>query len=320
MKLAVVGIIESTTAIAGANMIVQARVHCGDAGTWTGVCSKDIAAGETVTVFLQDALLPPDERWAFMEARKWRIKMSRFMGAPSECLILKRMDTPNFNLPVGSDLTQLLGVSKFEKPLPLGMDVEYIGAFPSNVPKTDEPNYQTLDWQALLRSAPWYASEKADGTSCTVWLDEQRQLHVASRNWELKEYTATGVANVYWETAKQYDWAALPADVAAQFEVVGSKVQGNPMGITGKPQGRLFTLYDTVKRRKLPRAALEAFAASSGMPCVPVLCTTQTLETQDALRALAAIKYANGKAGEGIVIRDFDNTWSFKVINLDYKG
>jgi hypothetical protein len=145
-------------------------------------------------------------------------------------------------------------------------------------------------------------------------------LHVASRNWELKEYTATGVANVYWETAKRYDWSALPAHCAAQFEVVGSKVQGNPMGITGNPQGRLFSLYDTVKRRKLSRAALAAFAATSGMPCVPTLFTTQAISSEDDLRALAAIKYANGKAGEGIVISDFDNTWSFKVISLEYKG
>jgi hypothetical protein len=319
MKLAVVGIIESITPIAEANSIQQARVQCGDAGTWTGVCGKDIAAGEAVTVFLQDALLPPSERWAFMEARKWRVKMSRFLGAPSECLIVKNLQNAP-DLPVGTDLTEALGVTKFEKPLPIGMDVEYVGAFPASVLKTDEPNYQTLDWQALLRSAPWYASEKADGTSCTVWLDEQRHLHVASRNWELKETTASGVANVYWETAKQYDWSSLPPHVAAQFEVVGSKVQGNPMGITGKPQGRLFTLYDTVNRQRLPRAAVDAFAVASGISSVPILCTTQAVSTEDDLRALAAIRYANGKTGEGIVIRDFANTWSFKVISLEYKG
>jgi hypothetical protein len=34
---------------------------------------------------------------------------------------------------------------------------------------------------------------------------------------------------------------------------------------------------------------------------------------------VAEIKCANGKPGEGIVIRANDSTWSFKVINLLYK-
>jgi hypothetical protein len=49
-----------------------------------------------------------------------------------------------------------------------------------------------------------------------VWNDDG--LHVASRNWELREYTASGAANLYWETAKKYDWTKLPEGVAAQFE------------------------------------------------------------------------------------------------------
>ena len=42
-------------------------------------------------------------------------------------------------------------------------------------------------------------------------------------------------------------------------------------------------------------------------------------EIADELRKMAEIKYANGKYGEGIVIRAFDHSWSFKVLNLNYK-
>jgi hypothetical protein len=65
---------------------------------------------------------------------------------------------------------------------------------------------------------------------------------------------------------------------------------------------------------------VDAFAVASGISSVPILCTTQAVSTEDDLRALAAIRYANGRTGEGIVIRDFANTWSFKVISLEYKG
>ena len=89
-KLAVAGNITAITPIENADRVVSARVNCGDAGTWMSVVRKDeFRAGENVIVFLQDALLPPDSRWEFLESDKWVIRMRRFRGAPSECLIVK---------------------------------------------------------------------------------------------------------------------------------------------------------------------------------------------------------------------------------------
>ena len=48
--------------------------------------------------------------------------------------------------------------------------------------------------------------------------------------------------------------------------------------------------------------------------------TQFTEHTADELRKLAAIQYPNGWHGEGVVVRAVDQTWSFKVINLDYKN
>jgi hypothetical protein len=49
-----------------------------------------------------------------------------------------------------------------------------------------------------------------------------------------------------------------------------------------------------------------------------IACEQRPLSA-DELRKLAEIKYANGKHGEGIVVRAADQSWSFKVINLLYK-
>lgn len=307
--LAVIGKIVETSEIPGADLIIQATVVCGSSGKWSGVVSKETRVGDRVTVFLQDAVLPPDDRWAFMEKHKWRVRMARFKGVPSECLMVSGAP----DMPPGTDLTEALGVTKHEKPLPSGMAGDMVGAFPSFLPKTDEPNFQTVEFQQLMEQ-PFYVTEKADGSSCTAWVDEDG-LHVASRNWELRETTATGAKNVYWVTARKYGLENLPIGTAVQFEVVGPGVQANPMGLP-ELEGRLFGAFVRAGGRWL--RLTESEFPSSMRPARRV-SAEQRPHTADELRNLAAIKYPNGKQAEGIVIRAIDQSWSFKVINLNYK-
>lgn len=316
-KLAVIGRVAETTAIEGADLIHKVIVDCADAGTWTGVAGKSIEAGQHVLVLLQDALLPPDPRWQFMERHQWRVRMARFKGVPSECVILPA-GLQEVLVP-GADVAQILGVTKYEKPIPASMGGDAVGAFPSFIPRTDEPNFQTVpELVARMGSDPWYAAEKADGTSCTAWADEDGQLHVCSRNWELKEFTATGAQNVYWRAARQYGLERLPWGLALQFEVVGPGIQGNPMGLKGL-EARAFSLYDRTAFRYASHADLLHECAQLGIPTAKAVHGHGACSA-DELRALAAIRYSNGKHGEGVVIRALDSSWSFKVINLAYKG
>jgi len=312
--LAVIGKIIETAPIEGADRIQQAIVVCGASGKWTGVVGKDIAVGDTVTAFLQDAILPPDPSWAFMEKHHWRVRMARFKGVPSECVIIPGAP----DMPPGTDLTEVLGVTKYEKPIPSSMSGDAVGAFPSFIPKTDEPNFQTVDnWSALLTTGNWYATEKADGTSCTAWVDDVG-LHVCSRNWELREFTASGASNAYWQTARKYGLDRLPRGMALQFEVVGPGIQGNRMGLSSL-EARAFSLYSTECHRYEPVAELMFACGELGIPMATALPIEPREYTADELRSLAEIRYANGKHGEGIVIRANNSSWSFKVINLLYK-
>jgi RNA ligase (TIGR02306 family) len=316
--VAVVGRVSAIRPIEGADFIQAAEVVCGAAGKWSGVVGKDVVEGELVSVFLQDALLPPNERWAFMEKHKWRVRMARFKGVPSECLIVRGVPDGSG---VGDDLAEALGVTKYEKPIPQGMQGDFVGAFPGHIPKTDEPNFQSVpELVALMASSGWYATEKADGTSCTVYNDEAG-MHVCSRNWELKEFTASGGKNVYWTAARKYGMDRLPHGLALQFEVVGPGVQGNPMGLADI-EARAFTLRDTRQHRNLPLVLLVSQCLQLGVPlarCVYETGPAGGALSDEELRKLAEIKYANGKHGEGVVIRAFDSSWSFKVINLNYK-
>lgn len=178
MKLAVIGTVSEVKAIEGADRIHQAIVDCGEEGQWSGVVGKDINTDNKVVVFLQDAILPENERWDFMAKHKWRVRMARFKGVPSECVIVPAiaLEQPLFN---GTDLTETYGVKKHEKPIPAQIAGDVRGNFPSFIPKTDEPNFQRIrNLEELMTGWDWVATVKYDGTSCTAWVDDEGELHV----------------------------------------------------------------------------------------------------------------------------------------------
>lgn len=316
--LAVVGKIIELNAIAGADRIKHAVVVCGASGKWSGVVGLNHEVGELVTVFLQDALLPPgNERWAFMERFNWRVRMARFKGVASECVIIPGAP----EMPPGADLGEALGVTKFYKPLPASLAGDAIGNFPSHIPKTDEPNFQTVpELVERIRTEPVVVTLKCDGSSCTAWNDEDGNLHVASRNLELREFNANGAGNSYWRAARKYDMSQIPTGCALQFEVVGPGIQSNPMGLKDV-EGRAFTLHSFVHHQRQSYALLLAACQAIGIPMAGVISYMPHGEmiSSEELRKLAEVKYPNGAHGEGVVIRARDSSFSLKVINLLYK-
>jgi RNA ligase (TIGR02306 family) len=318
MKLAVIGGVHTTKPIPGADRIHQAVVDCGDAGVWTGVVTKDIDTGHKVVVFLQDALLQPGPRWDFMEKSKWRVRMARFKGVPSECLIVPAVGHEDL-LPIGADLTELLGVTKYEKPIPVQMAGEVRGNFPSFIPKTDEENFQRLrDLQELMHGSDWVATVKYDGTSCTVWNDEDG-MHVCSRNLELKEFSESGKGNVYWQVARKFELDRLPHGIAIQFEIVGPGIQGNPCGYDDL-QMALFTAYDISRMERMHFGSLTHLSQGFDLPMAEIVASGFGHIDEETLRTMAdSAVYQNGAQAEGVVVRDIRSLWSFKAISLNYK-
>ena len=314
--LAVIGRIVLVELIDGADRINRADVVCGQYGRWSGVVDKSVLVDDKVVVFLQDAVLPPNPRWAFMEKNKWRVRMVRFKGVPSECLVF----VPPLGIygQIGDDVTELFGVTKYTKPIPANMAGVAVDNFPAFIPKTDEPNFQTVLNRHELMQQPWYVTEKADGTSCTVWNDEHG-VHVCSRNWELENRQGPGITtDVYWQMAHQYQLGNLPKWLAVQFEIIGPKIQGNPPGLV-VPEIRVFSVYDIKLRQYLPYPSLIRLCSKYQLPSAHLLAAGDQPCGDYQLRALADIVYDNGQPGEGVVIRATDSSWSFKVINLNYK-
>jgi len=337
-RLAYIGKVVNVQPIEGADRIVAADVVCGKGRRWACVVPKGTQVGDEGVVFLQDCIVPRLPALQFMEARKWRVSMSRFKGVPSEALFIDitdlMIDTPNGGLDlhstlnllgrfVGEDVSDVLGCTKYEKPVPASVGGEIMRAFPSFIPKTDELNFQgARELVDALHGHPWYATVKLDGSSSTVY-KWQGEFGVCSRNWELRETESNG----FWQIARKYNLRTfLPDGLAVQFELCGPGIQGNPMGLP-KIDGYVFDVYDIEKRKYVDRDKLVDICVDIKMSKVALVEDDLYFDLDDEqLRKLAEGLYPNGKQREGIVVRSYatdiyeGRRVSFKVINLLYKG
>lgn len=310
--VATVGYVVDLNPIAGADRIQLATVDCGDQGTWNGVVTLDINAGDKVLVLLQDAVLPQDnDRWAFMSKHKWRVRMARFKGVPSECVILPATDAETLLEP-GADCGSFLGITKYTKALPPSMVGKARGYLPEFLVKTDEVNFQKVRDRDERMAGAWEASIKYDGMSGTSFVRDG-VLRVCSRNLEVEDD-----GNVYFQVAHKYQLQRVPEGLALQFEVVGPGIQGNPLDLV-EPEIRAFTLFDITNRCKAPGAQLDRLCSDLGIPRAKVVYRGHGAVAADDLRKMAEVKYPNGNHAEGIVIRTECHQHSMKVINLLYK-
>lgn len=316
------GKIVAIEAIEGADFIVCATVVCGKGGKWKGVMRKSqVAIDFLVTVYLPDALI--DKAYAikygmeFMKDSNYRVKIRRFKGAPSEVVIMPLQ----VGAPLGFDCTEMLGVTKYHKPIPEHLQGKIKGDFPSFIPKTDEPNYQNEKGQIgieKLDGKPFYITEKADGSSTTAY-KYKGQFGVCSRNWELEREENNG----YWQIAIRYNLEeVLPEGIAIQWETCGPKIQGNPME-WDKIQGLLFSAYNIEEKRYLEFMELCELSEKINFPMVMIL-TYERAFSSFGIETLGCGNYDNGKPREGVVVRSTTNLLghkpvSFKVINLEYE-
>ena len=314
--LAYIGRIFEVETIPGADFIEAVTVVCGEGGKWRGVVKKDdFLTSSKCVVFLPDAVLPPSDLYSFMEKEKWRVKMKRFKGVPSEVLILPYDDWEE----CGEDVTGKFHVSKYIKPVPANLQGKAKGNFPAYIPKTDEDHYQRVpDDVDNLIGQPFYITQKMDGSSTTAF-KYKGNFGVCSRNWELVEDPKNG----YWELALRYNLPEkLPEGYAIQWETCGPKIQGNPMGLS-KIEAYAFNVYHIHKHRYLEYHELVSFCDDIGFPKAPLLRAHSHFHIKDIELFLPAT-YENGKPQEGIVIRSMYNIGehkpiSFKAINLGYE-
>jgi RNA ligase (TIGR02306 family) len=324
-KLASIRKISEIKPIEGADMIELAIVD-----GWKVVVAKNVnhKINDLVVYCEIDSFLPIKEEFEFLRKGSYkkmvdgtegfRLRTIKLRGQVSQGLIL-----PIHTLPLlemvheGQDVTEMLGIVKYEPPIPAELAGKVKGLFPSFLRKTDEERIQNLSGEIEnWKDKTFYVTEKLDGSSATFYYKDG-EFGVCSRNLELLETEE----NTFWKFARQVDLENKMRDfdinISLQGELIGEGIQGNPYKIKGQTV-KFFNLFDIDLQEYHNLSMFEGICNRFGVEMVPILSKNFNLpkSVEDIL------KYSEDKSvlnpnfdREGVVIRSLDRKISFKAIS-----
>lgn len=328
-KLASIQIIANIEPIPDANVIRVASVL----GWKTVIKDGQFNLGDRCVFVEIDAVFPAKPEFAEFLKRGNRLKTIRLRGQISQGVCLPMSILPAGNYNVGDDVTEILGITKYEPPIPACLGGVAKGLFPSFIPKTDEPRVQLLqDVLNKYQGHEFYITEKLDGSSATYYLKDG-QFGVCSRNLEMLE-TET---NTLWKLAKYCEienkLRNLKSNIAIQGELIGEGIQKNIYKIRGQ-KFYIFNIFDIDKSRYLPLPDIQNYLQimNNGCPVklelVPLVGSVALSNSIDEIvqQSIGFSILNKESPREGLVFRpktqeiwdaDFGRI-SFKAINPEY--
>jgi RNA ligase (TIGR02306 family) len=282
--------------------------------------------GDTVVFVWPDTISEPRSWNSFLRdsEKPVRIKSCKLRGQFSTGLVLP-IETISGNFEIGQDVSELLGVSKYEKDCPLNQECE-TDNFPSiHISKTDEDLAMSkMKTLAEFQGKEVYLSLKIDGQSSTV-ISYNGDFSVSSRNRMICEGD-----NVFWNTALKYGLREKMKDfnIALQYEQYGPKIQGNPLGVHSVSIA-VFNIKSLNTQEYFGLDKMTEFCEKLDIPMVPVIKVFDFGDTtfEDIQNIADSLKYDNGKMAEGLVMRPtipvfstiLGKNLSVKFINRNYK-
>ena len=334
-KLASIQIIRDIEPIPDAEFIETATIN-----NWKIVVAKKdgFKVGDKVIYCEIDSFLPIREEFEFLrkssfkrmgEQEGFRLKTIKLKGQVSQGLILplKLIESSKSQFEEGNDVTELMGIIKYEPPIDPSLSGIAKGDFPSYIEKTDEERIQNMTkLYQKFKDKSFYATEKLDGTSATFFVKDG-VFGVCSRNLELKEPNDGDTLNTYWKIAKENNleeqlvsyYRETNINIAIQGEIIGFGIQKNNYKLN-KQELYIFNVFDIDNFRKLGIEDIKYFSQIFNLKTVPIIREFNGLPTIDEL-----IKIADGQSllnpnsrREGLVFRTFENEISFKVISNNY--
>lgn len=322
---------------------------------WEVVVKKgQFKPGEMCVYCEIDSILPEKPEFEFLRDTKFRVKTRKFRKQISQGIAFSFTDLQSYNIPLqhldeGADVTELLGVIKYdaEEAAMVASGGKFkLGSsrrnFPSYVPKTDETRVQTIPHILdEIKGLPLYITTKIDGTSAT-FAKYGRDIDVCSRNISMKDpnyvvpwylmivykiliaigfrgyikYTRSNDSSIYWEVYRKYGIDKLfdkVDGIAIQGEIAGPSIQKNRLGLT-ENKFFCFNVYDIVNKRYYSFSEFNKFCMENGIPTVPILYIDLVLPEDITIAKL--LDMAKGKYEgttnnrEGIVIRPMVETKS----------
>ena len=339
-KLASIQRIIDIEPIQGADRIELAHVL-----GWQCVVNKgQFKAGDLGVYFEIDSFLPIRPEFEFLRSSSYKktdllvegfkLRTQKFRGQLSQGLLLPVSQFPEVpaDADVGTDVTEILGIRKWEIEEKATTGGTVIGTLPYDIPHTDEIRVQAEP--ELIRAftgLEYYISTKMDGSSHSLGIDENG-FHVCGHNYEYKDDGTSSFYELIKQRGYQEKMTAFVEEqglktFTIQGELCAPGIQQNRLKLK-TPEWYVFTIRENGKRVGLNR--MQEICKALNMTTVPVEEVDTDLPsrypTVEALLERADGNYPNGGKKEGIVIRPTEPVYndligaelSMKVVSNKY--
>ena len=339
-KLASVQRIWNIEPIEGADRIELAHVL-----GWQCVVNKGQFQPMDLAVYFEvDSFLPSAPEYEFLRAASYRktdimgegfrLRTMKFRGQISQGLLLPVAAFPEIpsDVELGTDVTEQLGIRKWEIEERITTGGTMIGTLPYDVPHTDETRVQAEpDLIQDFSGLEYYISTKMDGSSHSVSVDENG-FHVTGHNYEYKDDGNSPFYELVKSVGLQQKMESFAVEnglkaFTIQGELCAPGIQKNRLKLT-KPEWYVFTIRENGKRAGLKR--MLEICDRLQLNRVPIeevgIDLPGKYPTVDALLERADGNYPNGGKKEGIVIRPTEPVYcerigaelSMKVVSNKY--
>lgn len=355
-KLATIQKVEWIKPIEGADKIELIGVL-----GWQVVTKKGEFKVGDLCVYVQiDTVVPNKPEFQFLESRNFRVRTIKLRKELSQGIVFPLSILPDKSIKhgdylIGKDVTELVGVIKYEKPdnnpvesrpkVPKKWYKKWIYLFKYNylfkwfpklkkktrsnfpkdlVPITDEERIQNIP-QVLNthKGKTFIVSYKLDGSSITIIHNKvlgKSKFRICSRRFELHDKN-----NDWYKVFKStgFDKHILKLvkyydtnNIIVQGEAIG-KFNGNHHNLK-QDEIRLFNIF--VDGKKLNQSQLISICEDYNIPHCPLFNKIILNHTMEEILKVSNIKdIINLKVPcEGLVWRCEDDLLSFKVINNEY--
>ena len=321
------------------------RIEIGKVLGWACVINKGSFQPMDLGVYFEiDSFLPIRPEFEFLRGTSYkntdlmgegfRLRTMKFRGQISQGLLLPLSMFPEIpaDVKVGQDVSELLGVRKWEIEERATTGGNVIGNLPYDVPHTDETRVQAEpDLIQAFAGLEYYISTKIDGSSHSISIDEDG-FHVTGHNYEYKDDDSSAFYRLVNERkyrAALERFATISGDktVTVQGEFCAPGIQQNRLKLT-RPEWYVFTIRENGQRVGLDR--MKEICRACGFNMVPIeevgMDLPSKYPTVEALLERADGDYPNGGKKEGIVVRTTEPVYneiiggplSMKCVNNAY--
>ena len=299
---------------------------------WQCVVNKGQFKPMDLAVYFEiDSFIPVRPEFEFLRASSYkntdimgegfRLKTQKFRGQVSQGLLLPISIFPEIptDIELAADVTEILGVRKWEIEERATSGGTVIGNLPRSIPHTDETRVQAApELIKEFTGLEYYISTKMDGSSHSISIDEDG-FHVTGHNYEYKDDGNSDFYKLvndrgFKEKLEAFMGKEGLTSITVQGELCAPGIQQNRLKLK-RPEWYVFTVMENGKRVGLERM-LEICSVLE-FTTVPIEEVGTDLPakypTVEALLERADGNYPNGGKKEGIVIRPTEPVYSSNI-------